>query len=50
MGVRPPRTRTPAENADGAARADVVSEYAALGRDEVREVARVLMPVTSGRA
>ncbi|MBT2454850.1 hypothetical protein [Streptomyces sp. ISL-86] len=32
-----------AENADGAAYADAVSEYAALGRDELREVARAVM-------
>ncbi|NUL06053.1 tetratricopeptide repeat protein [Streptomyces lunaelactis] len=40
------RARKAAEEADGAAYADAVSEYAALGRDELREVARAL---TSGR-
>ncbi len=43
------RAREAAEDADGAAYADAVSEYAALGRDELREAARVLMSVTSGR-
>ena len=38
-----------AENADGAAYSDAVSGYAALGRDELREAARGLIPVTSGR-
>ncbi|WP_127355690.1 hypothetical protein [Actinacidiphila soli] len=32
-----------------AAYAHAVSEYAALGRDELREVARAVMAVTSGR-
>jgi hypothetical protein len=32
-----------------AAYADAVSEYAALGRDELREAARALIAVTSGR-
>jgi hypothetical protein len=32
-----------------AAYADAVSEYAALGRDELREAARAVMAVTSGR-
>lgn len=40
------RARRTAENADGAAYADAVSEYAALGRDELREVARGLISVT----
>ncbi|MEU1493930.1 BTAD domain-containing putative transcriptional regulator [Streptomyces sp. NPDC005776] len=40
------RARRAAENADRAAYADAVSEYAALERDELREAARVL---TSGR-
>ena len=43
------RVRWMAENADGAAYADAVSEYAALGRDELREAARAVMAVTSGR-
>ncbi|MCX4910728.1 BTAD domain-containing putative transcriptional regulator [Streptomyces sp. NBC_00878] len=43
------RARQAAENADGAAYADAVSEYAALGRDELREAARTVMAVTSGR-
>ena len=40
-----------AGNAAGAAHADAVSEYAALGRDELREAARAVMAVaaTSGR-
>lgn len=36
-------------NAAGAAYTDAVSEYAALGRDELREAARAVMAVTSGR-
>ncbi|TDT98415.1 putative ATPase [Streptomyces sp. 846.5] len=40
------RARQAALDADGAAYADAVSEYAALERDELREAARVL---TSGR-
>jgi hypothetical protein len=43
------RARRMAQNADGAAYADAVSEYAALERDELREAARVAMAVTSGR-
>ncbi|WP_344294522.1 ATP-binding protein, partial [Streptomyces synnematoformans] len=43
------RARRAAENADGAAYADAVSEYAALGRDELREVARGLISATSPR-
>ncbi|TPQ16536.1 ATP-binding protein [Streptomyces sporangiiformans] len=43
------RARKAAEDADRAAYADAVSEYAALGRDELREAARVLMSATSGR-
>ncbi|MFF1959164.1 ATP-binding protein [Streptomyces sp. NPDC058220] len=43
------RARQAAEDADGAAYADAVSEYAALGRDELREAARAVMAVTSGR-
>ncbi|WP_327393135.1 AfsR/SARP family transcriptional regulator [Streptomyces sp. NBC_01186] len=43
------RARTAARNADRAAYADAVSEYAALGRDELREAARAVMAVTSGR-
>jgi hypothetical protein len=38
-----------AGNAARAAYADAVSEYAALGRDELREAARAVMPATSGR-
>ncbi|GAA1350765.1 ATP-binding protein [Streptomyces beijiangensis] len=38
-----------AGNADGAAYTDAVSEYAALGRDELRDAARAVMAVTSGR-
>ncbi|MFB6779320.1 hypothetical protein ACFCX0_18260 [Streptomyces sp. NPDC056352] len=38
-----------AENADGAAHADAVSDYAGPGRDELREVARDVTAVTSGR-
>ncbi|MFE4329805.1 hypothetical protein ACFRQM_10170 [Streptomyces sp. NPDC056831] len=41
--------RRAAEDADRAAYADAVSGYAALGRDGLREVARSLMAVTSGR-
>ncbi|MFJ2775097.1 AfsR/SARP family transcriptional regulator [Kitasatospora sp. NPDC087315] len=40
------RARKAAEDADRAAYADAVSEYAALGRDELREAARALI---SGR-
>ncbi|NEA64682.1 BTAD domain-containing putative transcriptional regulator [Streptomyces sp. SID12488] len=43
------RARRAAEKADGAAYADAVSEYAALGRDELRDAARVVIAVTSGR-
>ncbi|WP_338784741.1 BTAD domain-containing putative transcriptional regulator [Streptomyces sp. DG1A-41] len=43
------RARKAAEEADRAAYADAVSEYAALGRDELREAARAVMAVTSGR-
>ena len=43
------RARRAAEDADGAAYADAVSEYAALERDELREAARAAMTVTSGR-
>lgn len=41
--------RRVAADADGAAHADAVSEYAPLGRDELREVARAATAVTSGR-
>ncbi|MET8515438.1 hypothetical protein [Streptomyces sp. NPDC005077] len=45
--------RKAAENTDGAAYADAVSEYAALGRDGLGAVARKLLPgpspATSGR-
>ncbi|WP_309074874.1 hypothetical protein [Streptomyces sp. NWU339] len=37
------------ERADGAAYSDAVSEYAPLGRGELREAARAGMAVTSGR-
>ncbi|MGW3747375.1 hypothetical protein ACWD62_44600, partial [Streptomyces sp. NPDC005146] len=43
------RARRAAGDADGAAYADAVSECAALGRDELREAARAVMAVTSGR-
>ncbi|WP_035846486.1 ATP-binding protein [Kitasatospora azatica] len=43
------RARQAAEHADRAAYADAVSEYAALERDELREAARAVMAVTSGR-
>jgi tetratricopeptide (TPR) repeat protein len=43
------RARKAAEDADRAAYADAVSEYAALERDELREAARAVMTVTSGR-
>ncbi|GAA3477040.1 hypothetical protein [Streptomyces yanii] len=43
------RARRMAENADGAAYADAVSEYVAPGRDELREAARAVTAVTSGR-
>ncbi|MDV7221143.1 ATP-binding protein, partial [Streptomyces prunicolor] len=43
------RARRAAEDADGAAYADAVSEYAALERDELREAARAAMTATSVR-
>jgi hypothetical protein len=43
------RARQAALDADGAAYTDAVSEYAALGRDELRAAARTLMAVTSDR-
>ncbi|MFE4952548.1 hypothetical protein ACFRCW_00160 [Streptomyces sp. NPDC056653] len=43
------RARRAAEDVGGAAYADAVSGYAALGRDELREAARAVMAVTSGR-
>jgi predicted ATPase/tetratricopeptide (TPR) repeat protein len=43
------RARRAARDADRAAYADAVSEYAALERDELREAARAVMSVTSGR-
>ncbi|MHA4816667.1 ATP-binding protein [Streptomyces aculeolatus] len=43
------RARRTARDADGAAYADAVSEYAALGRDELREVANRLISATWGR-
>jgi tetratricopeptide (TPR) repeat protein len=52
------RARQAAQDADRAAYADAVSEYAALGRDELREATRAVMatppypfawPLTSGR-
>ncbi|WP_155053997.1 ATP-binding protein [Streptomyces blattellae] len=42
------RARTAARDAGRAAYADAVSEYAALGRDELREAARAVTAVTSG--
>ncbi|MET9773427.1 BTAD domain-containing putative transcriptional regulator [Streptomyces sp. NPDC006367] len=42
------RCRRAAEDADGAAYADAVSEYAALGRDEVREAVRTALAATAG--
>ena len=44
-----PRAREAALHTNAAAYADAVSEYAALGRDELREAARAVMAVTSGR-
>ncbi|MER6208921.1 BTAD domain-containing putative transcriptional regulator [Streptomyces sp. NPDC001642] len=41
--------RQAAEDADRAAYTDAVSEYAALGRDELRDAARAVMATTSGR-
>ncbi|MFF4227918.1 hypothetical protein [Streptomyces sp. NPDC001820] len=47
------RARQAAENADGAAYSDAVSEYAALVQDELRAAALKLLtgpsPATSGR-
>ncbi|MFE1802629.1 ATP-binding protein [Streptomyces sp. NPDC059517] len=43
------RARRAAGEADGAAYADAVSEYAALGRDELREAARTVMAVSRDR-
>ncbi|MGY1498714.1 ATP-binding protein [Streptomyces sp. QTS52] len=43
------RARRAAGEADGAAYADAVSEYAALGRDELRDAAHAVTAVTSGR-
>ncbi|GAB3169240.1 ATP-binding protein [Streptomyces incanus] len=43
------RARKAAQDADGAAYADAVSEYAALERDELREAARAVVSATSGR-
>lgn len=43
------RARKAAQDADRAAYADAVSEYAALERDELREAARAVVPATSGR-
>ncbi|WP_307659708.1 hypothetical protein [Streptomyces sp. V1I1] len=43
------RARRAAEDADGAAYADAVSEYAALGRDELREAAGAVVSATSDR-
>lgn len=43
------RGRQAAENADGAAYADALSEYAALGQDELREAARAAVPAISDR-
>jgi hypothetical protein len=44
--VRAARFRQAADNSDGAAYADAVSEYAALERDELTEAVHA---VTSGR-
>jgi hypothetical protein len=44
-----PRAREAALHTNAAAYTDAVSEYAALGRDELREAARTVMAVTSGR-
>ncbi|PWI09015.1 hypothetical protein DIZ27_18710 [Streptomyces sp. NWU339] len=43
------QARQMTERADGAAYSDAVSEYAPLGRGELREAARAGMAVTSGR-
>ena len=43
------RARQAAEKADRATYTDAVSEYVALGRDELRDAARAVMAVTSGR-
>ncbi|MFH8492576.1 ATP-binding protein [Streptomyces coeruleorubidus] len=43
------RARKAAQDADRAAYADAVSEYAVLERDELREAARAVMAVTWGR-
>ncbi|GAB2795171.1 hypothetical protein GCM10027073_29180 [Streptomyces chlorus] len=43
------RARKAAQDADRAAYADAVSEYAALERDELREAARAVVSATSGR-
>jgi hypothetical protein len=43
------RARQAADNADGAAYADAVSEYAALEWDELPAAARRLRAPTSGR-
>ncbi|GAA2417932.1 ATP-binding protein [Streptomyces coeruleofuscus] len=43
------RARKAAQDADRAAYADAVSEYAALERDELREAARAVMAATWGR-
>ncbi|MFI8304717.1 ATP-binding protein [Streptomyces sp. NPDC085927] len=42
------RAQKAAQDADGAAYADAVSEYAALERDELWEAARAVVPATSG--
>ncbi|WOX14931.1 ATP-binding protein [Streptomyces sp. N50] len=47
--MSPDLARQEAEDADRAAYTDAVSEYAALGRDELREAARAVMAATSGR-
>lgn len=44
------RARWAAEDADRAAHADAVSEYAALGREELRDAARVLIEGRGGTA
>ena len=45
----PPRAREAALHTNAAAYSDAVSEYAALGRDELREAARAVLAITSGR-
>ena len=44
-----PRAREAALHTTAAAYTDAVLEYAALGRDELREAARAVVAVTPGR-